>query len=251
MMDTSFLSKKSLTILHYTGSRYSIKLCYNNFIVSSPNHQQFQSVPHYETFATSANGIPIGFDRVGSHLATHLHEIPVLEELLNEILPNEVIDASGIEVGDFIRLQKEVGWDRGITTDQVSITAADDIYYAIRRNRTSYTKFARGREPEPTNVVTAILRKVEHPDYDCVLWSAWTGKIAPSFPSHELAQNDPAAFEAGVRFWSQDVALTDTSMEILPGTERQDNPWVATVLAFHAMNKISLDDETWRRVRKI
>ena len=172
---------------------------------------------YYKDFTLTANKAVLGYD-VGSasHLVTHLYEIPQLRGLLKKALSKREIDFDAIEAGERIIIEQDMGRPVG-TTDQVRLTDAHDVYYAIRENREKeeiYTKFVRDGVPTPTSWLTGVVKGVRHPRYKGIVHTAWTGPHAPPFPHSRLALDNPDLFRKGVEFWSGDIALSDANMSL-------------------------------------
>jgi hypothetical protein len=145
----------------------------------------------------------------GSHAATHINDTPNLPELVQELVaslaPNE----------DNIYIDKDMGREVGLS-DLVETDETDKILYAKRLNRDNYTRFARNRKAEPTNLVTVVLRKDPTGNYE--LWSAWIGPATPQFPGDESETPESKPF------W-QKHALVWGNQAIQLNTEREDWPW--------------------------
>ena len=159
---------------------------------------------------TTRNGKNIYVDPEASHAATHLADTPHLADLVTELL-------SGLELEDRenIYLDRDMKREVGVS-DLVKTNDSDEIIYAKRPNRDIYTRFVRGRQPEPTAFVTIVLHKKASDDYE--LWSAWIGRAVPQFPGSEYEAPDSYSF------W-REHALVWGNQEVQPGTERTDWPW--------------------------
>lgn len=140
----------------------------------------------------------------GSHFETHAKAQPELAAVLTEALSR--IDPNGRA---FLVAEAQMGHVVG-NTSMVKTTANDDIVFAQRPNRKGLTRFARGRDGEPTESVTVVLQEREGA-YDLI--SAWVGRPAAPEPWDKRA--DP---ETSIAFWSSH-ALVWGSEEVVPGTE--------------------------------
>lgn len=162
-----------------------------------------------EFLTHTANGKKVFFDGRDSHLATHLKEYPQLLKLAQEAL--EQIAPEAEEYAAAIDLGRDIG-----KTDLVTVTAGDEIVYAKRKNRQTFTKFVKNRSPHTVRTIVVILHILKEDSYQ--LWSAWFGELTPSFPGDE--RETPASRT----FWATH-ALIYGKEEIIPGTETTECPW--------------------------
>lgn len=163
---------------------------------------------NWKFLAKTKNGYDVYVDTVRSHAATHLDDIDNLENLVVEFL--EATEISG----DDVALERDMGRVIG-TMDLVETDDTDEIIYAKRMNRATYTRFVKDRKPSPTRYLTVILRK-RGDGYE--LWSAWTGRLVPSFPGDE--RETPESRE----FWSHH-ALIWGNQAVDQSTITTTQPW--------------------------
>jgi len=159
--------------------------------------------------AVSANGKRIYYDDESSHAATHLAATPQLLPVLKEFLATQSFDA------EETALDHDAGQIIG-NTDLCRVTDADEIIYAKRPNRDTYTKFVKGRSPMPTSVFSVVVRKNTSGEYE--LFSAWVGRLAPPFPDSDEANSESKPF------WDNH-ALVYGTQTIQSGTETSVQPW--------------------------
>ncbi|MDZ7744233.1 MAG: hypothetical protein U5K77_00520 [Candidatus Saccharibacteria bacterium] len=159
-------------------------------------------------FGMTKNGEQVYMNPADSHAPTHFEATPGLEELVREAL--STIEATGEEVPVQLDLGIVIG-----KTECVKVDESDEIVYAIREGRDTYTKFVKNRDPEPTNHLSIVLRK-EGDTYK--LWSAWIGELGEPFPDSE------AATDKSKEYWSN-RALIFGIQQIKPGTETTNCPW--------------------------
>lgn len=160
--------------------------------------------------AASRDGQDVYVDLESSHAAAHLVETPDLLGLIKEVLAT-----TDIGHDDNIYLDKDFGRIIGKTA-VVQTGPNDDIFYAKRVNRDTYSRFVRHREPEMTTYVTVVLHKQPNAKY--ALWSAWIGQAVPQVPG------DPHATPDSRKFW-ENHALAWYGQAIQDGTSRSDCPW--------------------------
>lgn len=158
--------------------------------------------------ATTSNGQKVFVDTVRSHAATHLADDSGLLDLVVELLGDSEIE------GENVAFEKDMGRIIG-KTDLVTTDESDEIIYAKRPNRGNYTRFAKNRQPVPTQYLTVILRRIDE-GYE--LWSAWVGKLAPSFPGGENETPDSKVF------WSSHALVWGTQA-VKEGTITTKQPW--------------------------
>ena len=163
-----------------------------------------------EQLALSKNNIPVWFDAVSSHAATHLADTPHLKQLAATVISQTIIDQP------FAQFHTDFGKIIG-TSDLVPIEPGDDIVYAKRLNRDEYTVFNKSKTAQPCSLVTVALALQE--DGTCELVSAWVGPSdSPSFPG------SPYETPASKDFWSKH-AMAWGNQHIQPGTETTTCPW--------------------------
>lgn len=160
-----------------------------------------------EYLADSKNGRQVFIDVEETNLNVHVLEDPRLLELVKEAVGNSVIE------GDNVGLEYDAGRVVG-TTNCVTVTDADEIVYAKRVGRDSYSKFVKNKDPEPTSTVAVVLFEKE---YGYLVWSAWCGNIVPVQPD----ESGKMVTVSG--FWDTRALIYDPKI-IQKDTERTDRP---------------------------
>lgn len=160
-----------------------------------------------EFLTESKNGKRVFTDVENTNLKVHLVEDPRLLELLKKAIEGSVLE------GENIGLEYEAGRIVG-TTNCVRVTENDEIVYAKRLGRDSYSKFVKNRVPEPTSTVAVVLFQK---DYGYLVWSAWCGNIVPVQP------NEKGKMVTVPGFWDSRALVYDPQV-IQKDTERSDRP---------------------------
>ena len=161
-----------------------------------------------EFLGKTKNGIDVYVDMEHSHASTHFAHHPKLREAVEEVIP--MIDADD----SIVRLDRDMGREIG-TTDLVETGERDEIVYAKRPLRTTFSRFVKHKQPTPTNWITIALRK-NGDEYS--LYTAFVGKATPSFPGGDYLP------EQSKEFWGNH-ALVWGSQEIIHGSETSTCPW--------------------------
>ncbi len=162
-----------------------------------------------ELLGYSKNQKPLYLDLSSSHALTHFERHSNLKSLVKEFIPSLSLDTPIV--------RREISTDRDIgLCDLVSTTAADEIVYAKRPLRHTYTRFVKNRTSEPTSWLTIDVREQANGDY--FLYTAFIGRLVPSFPGGNFLP------EQSRSFWSN-PALVWGSQDIVPGTETANCPW--------------------------
>jgi hypothetical protein len=162
-----------------------------------------------EHIATLANGKKVYADLTGSHLATHFADFPELSNLVKDFLATQSF-TEPLVYADY-DMGKVVG-----NSDLVETSDSDEIVYAKRLNRDTYTRFVKGRDAVPTSYITISLHQDSDGNYE--LSSAWIGQICPLFPDR------PGATAESKSFWTNH-ALVWGNQTIQEGTETTVSPW--------------------------
>jgi hypothetical protein len=165
-----------------------------------------------ELLCRSRNGKHVYYNPINSHAATHFTDTPQLKELVIEVLKNRDLNDDNLEFD--IDMGRVVG-----TTDVVEVDDADEIVYALRKNRAEqgYVPFTKSRKGQPDSFISIAL--VANQDGSCELSSAWIGVWDdPPFPQ------EPHAPPESKVYWSKH-AFVWGSQEIEEGTETSDCPW--------------------------
>jgi len=160
--------------------------------------------------ATSANNVSVWYDAVSSHTATHILDTPSLLELAKEVIEQTTIDTS------YMQFHVDLGRIVGVT-DLVENDPGDEIVYAKRKNRDSYTAFNKTKQAQACSIVTVALEERSDETYELV--SAWIGPSdSPSFPGTERETTDSKDF------WYKH-ALVWGNQEIQPESITKHCPW--------------------------
>ena len=155
------------------------------------------------------NGKAVHYEDKGSHTATHLADTPQLYQLIQDYLSKQSFHE------DELQIEHNAGKIVG-NTDLVETDENNDIIYAKRLNRDSYTRFVRNKFAPKTQWFTVHIVKNETGDYELV--SAWIGRICPPFP------DDPRATSESVPFW-RSHALVFGNQAIQNETLTTSVPW--------------------------
>ena len=160
----------------------------------------------------SKNGMKVMYDPADSHTATHFDYKTTLMGLAIEQLEKQVLEQPTMNLE--IDTGKIIG-----ESDIVTIGESDSIIYAIRKNREDqgYVPFVKNREPEPCDLVSVSLQKIDDTTYE--LLSAWIGELeSPPFPQMVNRTNESTPY------WRSHAFIWG-SQEIIPNTEIQECPW--------------------------
>ncbi len=156
------------------------------------------------------NGYSVYVDVAESHAATHLKDHPELFDFMKEVLSEYVATE------DLVRFETDLGRAVG-HMDMVETSNGDDVFYAKRPNREKFTRFVRGKKPQPTNFVTIELRKKDGRELE--VFTAFIGRLTPSFP---LGKDDPN--EQNKEFWNCH-ALVAENQKFIEETVTVECPW--------------------------
>lgn len=157
----------------------------------------------------SANGIDVFIDPNSTNIGVHTVENPELMDLVKEGLSQSMVS------GENVALEIDMGRIIGIT-NCIETTEDDEVIFARRIGRTSYSRFVKNREPEETNILAIILHKKLR-GYN--LWSAWCGKLVPT------KRDITGKMRTIEGFWDNHALVYDPKI-IEPGSERQSRPVV-------------------------
>lgn len=123
-----------------------------------------------ETLGVSANGTTVLLDYANTNVEYHLLETPHLLDLVSEVVPLITLSDEAQQVIEY-DMGRVVG-----TTNLVETTDADEIVYAKRIGRESYSRFAKSRQSEPCQSIVLVFR--QHQGY-VYLWTAMCGRLLP------------------------------------------------------------------------
>lgn len=123
-----------------------------------------------ESLGVSADGESVFLDQSNTNVAYHFLETPDLINLVREVLPTiDLMNEYQVVV------ERDLGRIVG-TTNLVETTGDDEIVYAKRVGRDTYSRFAKNREPMACSSIVVVLRK-GNPGY--YLWTAMCAKLLP------------------------------------------------------------------------
>jgi len=123
-----------------------------------------------EKIGISADGESVFLDSLNTNVNYHLLETPNLIDLVIEVLPTiSVMDENQVVA------ERDLGRIVG-TTNLIETNENDEIVYAKRIGRDSYSRFAKNREPISCSSIVVVLRKGDSGYY---LWTAMCAKLLP------------------------------------------------------------------------
>jgi hypothetical protein len=166
-------------------------------------------MPTEKLLGYTKNNQAIYFGTDSGHAATHFANQPNLETVVQATLKE--INASGASMRSEYDTQTIIG-----NTDLVETSELDSIFYAIRKGRTTYSRFCTNKSPRPTSWITLDIRRRNDGHYS--LYTAFIGRLTPSFPGGDCMP------EKSKNFWSQH-ALAFGTQEIIPKTKTLMCPW--------------------------
>lgn len=108
----------------------------------------------------------------GRYLSRHPHVINLIKELL---VPMNL-------KGDHMIIERDMGRVIG-NTDIVETSEKDTIYYAQPNKIKVYSRFAKNRFSQPSNILTVIVEKDADGNYEVI--DTWIGPSSPPFPGDD------------------------------------------------------------------
>ncbi len=161
-----------------------------------------------EFFTKSKNQVDVYIDTEHSHALTHFSHNPKLARAVKKVISDLDITEDSVRIETC--MSEEVGM-----TDLVETSEDDEIVYALRPLRSTYSRFVKNRKPTPSSWVTVDIRKE---DRVYALYTAFVGRLTPSFPGGDYLP------EKSKEFWARH-ALVWGAQEILPESETDKCPW--------------------------
>ena len=161
-----------------------------------------------EYIGKTRNNIDVYWDKHFSHAVTHFAH----NQKLFDYVKKSIATINAQE--DIIRVEKEMDEIVG-TTDLVETNDQDEIIYAKRPLRKYYSRFVKNKSALPTKWITLDMRREGNSYF---LYTAFVGRLSPSFPGGEFLP------EQSKDFWANH-ALVWGNQEVVPGTETKECPW--------------------------
>ncbi len=155
----------------------------------------------------SKNGQKVFTEVENTNVGLHIIENPELLDLVSELIRQSEI--SGENVGIEYDFGKVIG-----KTSCVETTDEDEVVYAKRKQRDSFSRFVKNRQLEDTTLVSAVFFKKE---YGYLLWSAWCGALVQTSPDSE------GRMKTSEGFWRNHALVYDKEL-IQEDSEQADRP---------------------------
>jgi hypothetical protein len=161
---------------------------------------------------TTKNNKSVYLDEESTHAHTHVSDTPNLLDYTKEAL------AHVIAIDDVVYVEVDLGRPLG-KSDLVATDENDEIIYAKRVNRDTFTRFVKNRKQLEDSRIAVVLHKT---DDEYRLFSTWIGPATPPFP-----RENPKHDQESIEFWKKH-ALVWGRQAIQPGTEVTEWPWGKT-----------------------
>lgn len=159
----------------------------------------------------SKNNVSVYLTIESTHAKTHFTKQLKLESAVKNALRNISIHA------EIVRLQIDNNAIVG-TCDLIETNPDDEIVYAIRIARTTYSRFVKNKKPIKTNSFVIDVRRDRKNPHNYFLYTAYVGPLVPSFPGGEYLS------EQSVSFWSNH-ALVWGAQTVIPESITTKYPW--------------------------
>lgn len=134
---------------------------------------------------------------ISSSAGTYLSRRPHIIALIKELLSSAVLK------GGKVVIEKDLGRDIG-TTDILTTSDNDNIYYARPLKSEVYSRFAKNRYAQPSSLLTIILVRDDEGNYEVI--DTWIGANHPAFPGDKDATN------RSYEYWKNHALVQDAQV---------------------------------------
>lgn len=153
----------------------------------------------------------------------HFHQHPevfhYLQEALEKLMKEDRL--SDLQEKGMVKISLDFGYSLG-TSDCIETTPEDEIFYAQRRGRSTFTRFVKNRVAPECSTLTMVLAQGNKPNRINVV-TAYVGYQAEKEPLDGSIKNRDD-FEKSVEFWKTH-ALIEKSQRIYNNTMTTECPW--------------------------
>lgn len=118
---------------------------------------------------------------ISSSAGIYLSRRPYVIALVRELLSTNELH------GERVVIEQDMRRDIG-TTDIVSTSDKDTIYYAQPLKSEVFSRFAKNRYPQVSNMLTVIVERDTDGNYEVT--NVWIGSSHPAFPGDQFATAD-------------------------------------------------------------
>lgn len=146
---------------------------------------------------------------ISSSAGRYLSRRPYVIRLITELLQS--LDLNG----ERIVVERDLGRNIG-TTDIVSTSDKDTIYYAQPAKTQVFSRFAKNRYPQPSQMLTVIFTQDNDGSYQVL--DTWIGDASPPFPGDEHETTDSK------KYW-QTHALVQDAQAVQSKSITRDCPY--------------------------
>lgn len=146
------------------------------------------------TIVESRHGYEIYVNLITSSAGHYLSRQPYVINLIKEVLAPMKLDGSKLSI------ERDMGRTIG-NTDIVETSEKDTIFYAQPHKKSVYSRYARNRNPSPSQKLTLILEQDTDGNYE--LSDTWIGPCSPPFPGDEQAT------ESSKTYWESHALVMD------------------------------------------
>ena len=122
---------------------------------------------------------------ISSSAGHYLSRRPYVLNLIQELMTSQEL------AGARIIIEHDMGRNIG-TTDIVSTSNDDTIYYAQPIKTEAYSRFAKNRYPQPSKMLTVIVEQDVDGNYE--VSDTWIGSYCPAFPGAENETDESKAY---------------------------------------------------------
>jgi hypothetical protein len=134
---------------------------------------------------------------ITSSAGYYLSRRPYVIALIKELLSTRKLRGARIVI------EQNMGRNIG-TTDIVSTSDADTVYYAQPLKSEIYSRFAKSRYPQASNLLTVVIVRDSDGNYE--VSDTWIGSNYPAFPGDQHATADSK------EYWKTHALVQDTQV---------------------------------------